>query len=65
MYVLPKFSRMTGWQQQPRSVGWTDGCHGPKSMVEWMNSQKRTLEVAKLDDQDLFGKTTFRMKIII
>ncbi len=30
-----------------------------------MNSQKRTLEVAKLDDQDLFGKTTFRMKIII
>jgi hypothetical protein len=48
-------------KQQPRSDG---------RLLRWtkidgrMNSQKRTLEVTKLDDQDLFGKTTFRMKII-
>jgi hypothetical protein len=34
MYVLPKFSRVTGWND---NLGRMDGCcDGPKSMVEWI-----------------------------
>ncbi len=57
MYVLPKFSRMTGWNN---NLGQMDGQVAVDQINGRMNSQKCTLEVTELDVEDLFGKTNFQ-----